>query len=79
MFQPIAAQVKVTYDDESMLVLALPEPIVIALQFCMEVYGNTRGDAQSDRNRPKRGGTTQNVIRRPSLILNAELCGGGAY
>ncbi len=30
----------------------------------MEVYGNTRGDSQSDRNHPKRGGTTQNVTRR---------------
>ncbi len=60
------------YDDESTLVLALPEPIEVALQclqfekknLCMEVYGNTRGDSQSDRNHPKSDGTTQNVTRR---------------
>ncbi len=69
--RPIAAQVKVT-NDESMLLLALPEPIETALQclqfeknyICMEVYGNTQGDSQSDRNRPKRDGTTHNVTLR---------------
>ncbi len=43
-------KLRVTYDDESMLVLALPEPIEIALQclqsekqnLCMEVNGNNR-------------------------------------
>ena len=33
MFPPIAAQVKVTYDDVNTLVRALPEPIENALQY----------------------------------------------
>ena len=36
MFPPIAAQVKFTYDDESTLVRALPEPIENALQ-CLKL------------------------------------------
>ncbi len=68
-FRPIAAQVNVTHDDESTLVLGLLEPIEIALQclqfkkknLCMEVYGNTRGNSQSDRNHPKRGGVSIHI------------------
>ncbi len=54
MFPPVAAQVKVTFPPGTH-----GDCIAVPAALCMEVYENSQGDSQPERDRPKRGSTPQ--------------------